>query len=215
MALSTYAELRDEVAQWLQRSDLSMRIPTFIDMATARFNRELRTPEMESRDTTVMTDEFVALPNDFLEMRYVVGDGVGWRYMNPIAFAEAVAHASEIKEARIYTLADMQLRAFPAPTVSEPVTVIINYIERIPPLVNASDTNWMLTDNPDVYLYGSLVQAQGFLHDDPRMATWLSMYKDAIGPLGRRKLAATGVVATVAGDVPLTGRGFNITTGSY
>ena len=215
MALSTYAELQDEVAQWLQRSDLSLRIPTFIDMATARFNRELRTPEMESRDTTMMMDEFVALPDDFLEMRYVVGNGVGWRYMNPIAFAEAITNASEIKEARIYTLTDMQLRAFPAPTASEPVTVVINYIERIPALVNANDTNWMLTDNPDLYLYGSLVQAQGFLHDDPRMATWLSMYKDALSALSRRKLAATGIVATVAGEVPTLSRQFSIMTGGY
>ena len=215
MALSTYAELQDEVAQWLQRNDMAGRIPTFIEMATARFNRELRVPEMESRDTTTMAEEFVALPDDFLEMRYVTGNGTGWRYMNPIAFADTIARASEIKEERIYTLTDMQLRAFSAPTASEPVTVVISYFERIPDLVSAGDTNWLLTDNPDIYLYGALVQAQGFLHDDPRMATWLSMYKDAISPLVRRKLAATGIFTSAASEVPTMGPQFNIITGDY
>ena len=42
MAISTFAELKTAAANWLDRSDLTDRIPEFIALAEARFNRILR-----------------------------------------------------------------------------------------------------------------------------------------------------------------------------
>ena len=39
MALDNYANLKDAVADWLDRSDLDSRIPDFISLAEARVNR--------------------------------------------------------------------------------------------------------------------------------------------------------------------------------
>ena len=41
MAISTFAELSTAAANWLDRSDLTDRIPEFIALAEARFNREI------------------------------------------------------------------------------------------------------------------------------------------------------------------------------
>jgi hypothetical protein len=212
MALSTYGELRDEVASWLQRSDLATRVPTFIEMATSKFNRELRVPEMESRDTSTANAEFLALPDDFLEMRYVTGNGAALRYMNPNAFA-AVIDSDGLALSTIYTLTDMQLRIYPAPTAAEPLSIVISYYERLTPLVNSIDTNWLLTSYPDVYLCGALVQACSFLHDDRRVAKWSELLAEAMEPLRRRKLIATGVTVDARGDLPVTSPTFDITTG--
>ena len=38
----------------------------------------------------------------------------------------------------------------------------------------------MLTNNPDVYLYGSLLEAEPFLQNDARVGLWLQAYKEAI-----------------------------------
>ena len=42
MAIGTFAELKTATANWLDRSDLTDRIPEFIALAEARFNRVLR-----------------------------------------------------------------------------------------------------------------------------------------------------------------------------
>lgn len=212
MALSTYGDLRDEVESWLQRSDLATKVPTFIELFTSKCNRELRVPEMESRDESTADAEFLALPDDFLEMRHVTGDGIALRYMNPNAFAAAI-DGPGAQSSTIYTLTDMQLRIFPAPTVAAPMEVVISYFERLTPLVNNTDTNWLLTSYPDVYLLGALTQARAFLHDDERTVRWSQLLAEAMEPLRRRKLIATGVTVDARGELPVSSSSFNIQTG--
>ena len=55
MAISTYSELQTAAANWLDRSDLSDRIPEFIALAEARFNRILRIRDMETVSTAIST----------------------------------------------------------------------------------------------------------------------------------------------------------------
>ena len=53
MAISTFAELKTAAANWLDRSDLTDRIPEFIALAEARFNRVLRIRDMETVSTAI------------------------------------------------------------------------------------------------------------------------------------------------------------------
>jgi hypothetical protein len=185
MAISTYAELRAEVAEWLQRSDLSARIPVFVEMATARFNRELRAPEMETLVTTAADAEYTDLPVDFLQIRSIETNGDRMEYLAPEEFQAYVAKTST-PAVPVYTIADMSLRIYPAPSVSSTLTLKVLYYARIPELDSAGDTNWLLDAHPDVYLFGSLVEAAGFLHDDARMAVWDSRLQQAMVLINRR-----------------------------
>ncbi len=47
-------------------------------------------------------------------------------------------------------------------------------------LSGSNATNWMLTNNPDVYLYGALLEAQPYLMDDARIATWADIYATVV-----------------------------------
>jgi hypothetical protein len=185
MAISTYAELRAEVAEWLQRSDLSARIPVFVEMATARFNRELRAPEMETLVTTAADAEYTDLPVDFLQIRSIETNGDRMEYLAPEEFQAYVAKTST-PAVPVYTIADMSLRIYPAPSVSSTLTLKVLYYARISELDSAGDTNWLLDAHPDVYLFGSLVEAAGFLHDDARMAVWDSRLQQAMVLINRR-----------------------------
>ena len=55
MAISTYTELQTAVANWLDRDDLTARIPEFIALTEARFNRLLRVRSMETEADQVTT----------------------------------------------------------------------------------------------------------------------------------------------------------------
>jgi hypothetical protein len=43
----------------------------------------------------------------------------------------------------------------------------------VPPLSDASPSNWLLTSSPDAYLFGTLVEAEAFIGHDERITIWL------------------------------------------
>ena len=209
----TYSELQDAIASWCQRDDLSSIIPTWVTFATSAFNRKLRSPEMESRDQSTIDEEYTALPDDFLEIISIVdSDSRELRYMGRQQFAAIVA-AGGTPDVPIYTIEDYQLRVYPAPTVSESLLVTILYYEQIAPLVDAGDTNWLLTDYPDAYLYGALIHARAWLHDDDRLGTVKALHEEAVREIKARKVAATGITYVVSTDVPSSSVLFDITQG--
>jgi hypothetical protein len=73
MALSTFTELKDAIADWLDRSDLTARIPDFIALAEARINRELRIRPMEVRSIMYTTSgqQYFNLPGGYIQMRNI------------------------------------------------------------------------------------------------------------------------------------------------
>ena len=48
MALTSYAELQQAIADWLERADLVARIPDFIALFEAAANRRLRVRQQEA-----------------------------------------------------------------------------------------------------------------------------------------------------------------------
>ena len=73
MAINTYSTLQTAVANWLDRNDLTDRIPEFISLAEATFNRTLRLRAMETTvsDTTPSGSKEDALPSGYLQMREI------------------------------------------------------------------------------------------------------------------------------------------------
>ena len=55
MAINTYSTLQTAVANWLDRDDLTARIPEFIALAETRINRALRIRAMETVSTAIST----------------------------------------------------------------------------------------------------------------------------------------------------------------
>jgi hypothetical protein len=208
-----FGELRAMVADWCHRSNMTSVIPSCITLATAQFNRVLRTPEMESRDSRSITTEFASLPPDFLEIISVVrDDGKEIRYVARPNLASHIA-AGEEPEPPIYSIEDYQFRFLPAPSVSEPLDVSILYFEQIAALEDDSDENWLLTAYPDAYLYGALMHARAWLQDDARVALIKPMYEQAIAQISQRKVAAPGVASVMQTDIPLGISRYDITRG--
>jgi hypothetical protein len=91
MTIATYTELVSEMGDWLNRADLTAKIPTFVRLFEARMNRRLRSPDMEQTFsfTTVAGTTSYALSSSVRELRdvfnqddgtltesyYTVGDG--------------------------------------------------------------------------------------------------------------------------------------------
>lgn len=169
MAFATYSDLQSSIASWLNREDLTSAVPDFIALAEARFNRELRTLQMVKRATAETSDEFVAVPADWLEAKdlsiadlplaYITPEKLGeWKYVNVTG------------KTRYYTIVGGSFELFPAP--SDDVTVEMAYYAKIPALSVSNTSNWLLAKAPDLYLYGSLQQAAPYIMDDERLPLW-------------------------------------------
>ena len=67
MSITTYAELQSAVGDWLNRDDLSPVVTSFISLAEARINRDLRHRQQETRSALTVGARYVDLPADWLE----------------------------------------------------------------------------------------------------------------------------------------------------
>jgi hypothetical protein len=192
MAITTYTELRTAVANWLARDDLSDRIPEFIALAEAKFNRELRHPRMEKRSyTSVDTDtnepEFITLPSNFQTMRRIRLSGVtgkpGLEYVTATQ-AETLRYglANVTAQPAYYTIIDDEIELIPTPGQEYELEMV--YRANIPALASNS-TNWLLTLAPDAYLYGALLEAAPYMKDDGRISVWALGFSNAIDSLNR------------------------------
>ena len=67
MALTTYAELKTSIADFLNRDDLTSAIPDFITLAEADMQRRVKHWRQEKRSTAELDTQYSAIPADFLE----------------------------------------------------------------------------------------------------------------------------------------------------
>lgn len=176
MALDSYSGLKLEIADWLARTDLAAKVDTFIDLCESVLNRELRMRQQETSLALAVTSAATNLPADFLEFRHVAlssSPDKPLKYVAPEAFVSA---RYESGTPQIYTIVGEQVLIAPY----QDCTLDTVYFAKITALSDASTTNFVLTTHPELYLYGSLVQAEAFMQNDARIALWKGLFEEAI-----------------------------------
>ena len=190
MALSTYTDLKATIASYLARDDLTSVIPDFITLAEAKFNRALFVPQMEQRstatvDTTSTEPEFVSLPGDFQTMRAVRLNGVTGKprlsYLSKTQLDDYRYGIDNVTDQPAYfTIIGSEMEL--APTPNDAFTLEMTYRKNLSPLASNS-TNWLLTNHPDAYLYGSLMESEPYMKNDQRVQLWAAALSTVIGDI--------------------------------
>lgn len=187
----TAGGLYASVADFLNRQDLTATIPDFVTLAEAQMNRRLRVRRMIGTSTATIADEYESVPTDFAgELAFTLSDGRQLDYMTPDGLAQKKWQTnSPSGEPFYYSVIGDQFQFLPAPNAG--FDALITYYRRIPALaLNA--TNWLLTDNPDAYLYGALTQAAPYLVDDSRVQVWGSLFTTALADIVSASLRESG-----------------------
>lgn len=184
MALNTYTALKAAIANWLNRSDLTDEIANdFIVLTEADLNSKLRIREMVSETTITIDAETVDLPEGFLQIRnlYILSGSTKYpiTYMSPSQM-DSTKGTSTTGIPQSFTIQGTKLRFSPKPDSS--YTGYLNYYKRFDPLSSSNTTNYILTNHPAIYLYGSLYHATNFLGgiDKTLIAKWQQMYTTAL-----------------------------------
>lgn len=184
MALSTYSELQTAVGSWLNRSDLDTNIPDFIALAESSFNRVLRTRNQITRATSSVAEQFVALPSDLLELHNIQLNTSPVKRLQQVTMTKADDLKSSISTSgtpAYFALTGSNIELIPTPDASQTLEIV--YYATITALSDVNTSNWLLTSYPDIYLYGTLVQAEPYLMNDERMGTWGALLGKAIEEL--------------------------------
>lgn len=185
MALTNYTELKASVADWLNRGDLTSQVKDFISLAEAEIRRRLRRSRV--RATVTFTAETFSLPatlGELTSVRLVTGStsqDLPIEICTPEILAEHKSVLAATGRPRFAAVVGAQLLLAPVPNA--PYSAEIMYFEKLVSLSDAFPTNTTLTESPDLYLFGALMQAEGFLVHDERITTWENKFEKALAQL--------------------------------
>tara|TARA_Y100000588_G_scaffold390035_1_gene494380 strand:+ start:1171 stop:1797 length:627 start_codon:yes stop_codon:yes gene_type:complete len=185
MAINTYSTLQTAVANWLDRNDLTDRIPEFISLAEATFNRTLRIRAMETTvsDTTPSGSKEDALPSGYLQMREIhltTSPVISLAYITP-EIMYRIRAGSHNGKPNAYTIVGDNILFGPTP--DDGYGYSMTYYKAFDALGDDTQTNWLILNAPDLYLYGTLLQAEPFLMNDERVPLWERGVRQVINDL--------------------------------
>ena len=179
MAITTFSELKTAVANWLDRSDLTDRIPEFIALAEARHRRDFKIRRMETRVTanTIADTEFYTLPDNYVAMRNIqlnTSTKTPLEYLTPEQM-DRVRGGSTTGKPKAYSIIGNTFQLRPIPDSVYEIEML--YYKYFTGLSDSNTTNDMLTYHPDAYLYAVLLEAEPYLQNDKRVQLWVGAYE--------------------------------------
>lgn len=175
MALANYTDLQNRLTDWLGHSIYSANYPDFVYLFEAKANRQLRVGFQQKTNASFTTVSGVAnLPADYIASVRITWNGTPseeLRYVTPDYLRNAFpdsATPSGSDRPHMWTYEGTTIIIRP---VDDVTTYTQLYFATVPPLVTNS-TNWLMTNYPDAYLYGTLAEAAEFSRDDNMTAYW-------------------------------------------
>lgn len=190
MAITTFAELQTAVAKWLNRDDLTATIPDFITLNEKVMQRTLKTMEMEVTGTlaTVANSPLVALPTGFMGLRRLrILIDSSWRDVQIVSLEPSLDDGVNPSRPIVASIVGSNIYFKPIPDGVYPLS--IDYWAKFTPLSDSAPSNWILADNPDAYLYGTLLQSAPYLGTDKRLPLWENGFQLVMDQINSENIA--------------------------
>jgi hypothetical protein len=158
--IANYGDLKEKTALWLNRgTSLDDEIPTFVQLAESMIRRDVRVRVQEVLTSGTATEETIDAPEDALEFRRVIVGGKRKTYCTPEEFQDL-------------DYADSQEQKFTV--IGESIYVLggaldsdysLLYWEQFEHFAIDTDTNWLLLNAPEIYLWSSCKEGAEYLKD--------------------------------------------------
>ena len=182
MALGTFDDLVKEIIDYSHRNDMGNRTDTFIQLAeNAMYSngvQPLKVRSMEIVSTAATAGQYVELPPDFesaRSVRLVTGDSSGeLRFQAPEQLQKQPATGKPL----FYTIVGNEIQFGRVP--DSDYTLEIQYFRKAQPLTVDNQTNEILTNHPQIYLFGALAMLFAFAQDTEQEASYTLKFIGAI-----------------------------------
>lgn len=179
MAITTYATLEAAVSSWLDidSSNISNQIADIVMLAEQRILREARTKDNEATlALTIGATGQAALPADYVALKFcyittspsyaLERRSAEWIYSEYPARTSSGMPRFIAREGSNFIFG-------PYPDSGYSIAGV--YYKSLGPLSSAVYD--LFTNNPDLYLFGCLAEAELIIGRDPRVAIWESKYQ--------------------------------------
>lgn len=198
MALITdYSTLQTHIANTLNRPSLTADgvVPNLIQQfeSSARRGITIQDPStgdwmtvpvrnLVDRATFQVSADGTDLPTDIDSIESFYHDGP--TYFGPITMVPAdqipvyKANYGDTGVPEFAAITANKLRF--APEADATYSLRMTYWQKITSLSAQNTTNWLLTNHPDIYLYGALCESAPYLKDDARLAMWKTELRDRV-----------------------------------
>lgn len=182
MALSTFDELVLSIENWSHRKDINDLIADFISLAEIEmYNNEgwqLETRDMELVSTASTSGLYLALPPGFEKARSIqleTGNGLqDVKFQAPEQLLRQVSTGLP----RFFSVIGNEIEFDRVPDSA--YTVQIQYYKKPDPITKTNQTNSVLTNHPNIYLYGALHQLSLWSEDEAEAIKWFAKMQSVI-----------------------------------
>ena len=181
--MTTRLELLNAVQRWLHRSndvDLVTDQSLLLRNVEARFAREVKHSSQETTTQITITGRSGALPTDCLFVRSLSLTSGDWRQLDQVT-AEVLREGpwwNNGGSPRMFNISGRSIYLAPAADATTGTVFDLVYYARFPALVNDADTNYLLTNHFDLYLYAALAEAAQYVQDREMRLEFESQFQD-------------------------------------
>lgn len=201
MAIDTYVKLRAAVADAVNRDDLSADITAFesttidstikraVENATNTVNRDLVSrgghKSMETVDTSVsVSAETATFTTGFAGHRaFILSTSplTVLEFVDPTTLWTQYPNATTGQPEKFTIIGERTAYFRPIPDQAYSSRLV--YYLKLTPLSADSDTNWLLTSHPDIYIAAAMVELCIILENDDRLQYWRQYYDQKMNDL--------------------------------
>jgi len=181
-----YGELKTLLTGYLHRSDLTSMISTFVILAQARLNHDVKHIMLDTTANiaAVTTSSDITLPTGFLHFsRLRVPYASGYRSLTQQTLEQNAAVIESRNGAvgvpKYYAIINMTTAEL-APTPQEDVTLVCTYRKKLAAFAVDGDTDVVLTAFPNAYIYACMLEATPYINSDKRVGLWKTLYDEEI-----------------------------------
>jgi hypothetical protein len=185
VSLATYSDLKTAVASWLNKTNLTTQIPDLVALAESNIRRDVHTRSHETRTASTLTGETLTFPTRFMRVRSLSVGGKPMEYLSPEAYQTKVDQ--EYSSQGYYTIIGQSIYVLNGASGDDYILV---YDASLTGFSADADTNWLLTNAPEVYLWGACEQAAVFLKDTAAAQDYNARYSAAVANLNRSERMA-------------------------
>ncbi len=174
-----------EFEAYIKRSFAISRQDTFIQLSESRIYRDLRTRENIVKATIVPTSNLIDLPADFIDLRELSAK----RGNRVVVLSSVGRHRLSIATSQtgfpvVYSIIGTQVEVGP---ITIPENFTLWYWQRLPAMVNPTDTNVLLTEFPEIWLYAMLVEGAVYIQDDTMRQLAVQTYLTEVQRVNQRE----------------------------
>lgn len=184
MAIANFADLRAAINSWLNRSDLTaVPLGQFVLAVENDLRTDAEIREYETVATGTMSGDGFTAPTDFLRVRSLLVEDHVYSYVTPDEYSNKVDNDAT---SWVYTINGNDFSVLNG----DGKDYELLYFGNVPALTADSDTNWILDNHPNVYLWGGCYFGSVFMKDPQGISTYGPLYEASKGRLHRGETKA-------------------------